>query len=158
MISITFYSGPSIRKSGQKQYSRFIFPAAPALPSAPCRPALAAAPRRHLFTLHYSLFTIHSQPGRKFGALSHLRPPFLFLPAGEKETRRARCKGKRGAGMQVKMDPCSYKLVFVLCGKRMQVWCKPECPTLLFPLPLPWCARESCKGPTGTQRASGWGR
>ena len=56
--------------------------------------------------------------------------------------------------MQVKMDPCSYKLVFVLCGKRMQVWCKPECPTLLFPLPLPWCARESCKGPTDAQPAS----
>ena len=103
-------------------------------------PTLFISCQRQTEIIHYSLFTIHSQPGRKFGTLSNLRPPFLFLPAGEKETRRARCKGKRGAGMQVKMDPCSYKLVFVLCGKRMQVWCKPECPTLLFPLPLPWCA------------------
>ena len=70
----------------------------------------AAAERRHLFTLHYSFFILQSLAGCKFAALSNLRPPFLFLPAGEKETRRARCKGKRGAGVQTKMDPCFDKI------------------------------------------------
>ena len=41
-----------------------------------CRPVL----------IHSSLFTIHSQPGRKFAALSEFRPPPLLL-RGEEEER-----------------------------------------------------------------------
>ena len=34
-----------------------------------------------------------------------MRPPFLFLPAGEKEMRRARWKEKEGLGAEM-VEPC----------------------------------------------------
>ena len=42
--------------------------------------------------------------------------------------------------MQTKMDPCFYKMVLYKVASMAEVWYKPECPLLLFPLPLPWCA------------------
>ena len=70
---------------------------------APSLPGFA----RHLFLLPSSLL-LFSLARHRLAGLSHLRPPFLFLPAGEKETRRARCKGKRGAGVKTKPVPCFY--------------------------------------------------
>ena len=42
--------------------------------------------------------------------------------------------------MQTKMDPCFYKMVLCYMVSMAEVWCRLECPQLLFPLPLPWCA------------------
>ena len=47
-----------------------------------------------------------------------MRPPFLFLPAGEKETRRARCKEKEGRVADL-LEPRFYfaaQVVRTLCG------------------------------------------
>ena len=50
---------------------------------------------------------------------NEMRPPFLFLPAGEKETRRARCKEKEGPWVADLLEPRFYfTLQFgrTLCG------------------------------------------
>ena len=38
------------------------------------------------------------------------------------------------------MDPCFYKIILHKVASMAEVWCKPECPLLFFPLPLAWCA------------------
>ena len=48
--------------------------------------------------------------------------------------------GEEEALVQVKMDPCFYKIILHKVASMAEVWCKPECPLLLFPLPLAWCA------------------
>ena len=99
-------------------------------------PPRRASPGNYsLFIIHYSFFICLQgaslQPCPRFG-------PLLFFSAEKKRSapgwRRRRGFGANEDGPVLRQDG------FVLCGKRMQVWYKPECPLLLFPLPLPWCA------------------
>ena len=46
---------------------------------------------------------------------------------------------KKRLWVQTKMDPCFYKMILHCVANMAEIWCKPECPLLLFPLPLPWC-------------------
>ena len=103
-----------------------------------CRPALAAAPRRHLFTLHYSLFTIHSQPGRKFAALSEIRPPPLLLRGEEEE--RPGVEEKKRLWCKPRWTRASTRWFPARWQARQKFGTNQNAPLLLFPLPLPWCA------------------
>ena len=48
--------------------------------------------------------------------------------------------GEEEALVQTKMDPCFYKRFFCKAASLAEVWYKPECSVLLFPLPLLWRA------------------
>ena len=135
-----FFRGACPRKMISIQFALRVNFQGAAPPGYP-RPLGAPAGREHGT---YSLLPF-LPAGHRLAFLSNLRPPFLFLPAGEKETRRARCKGKRGAGVQTKMDPCFDKMALCYVASMAEVWCKPECPALLFPLPLPRCLWKLCK-------------
>ena len=99
----------------------------------PCRAAL----------LYYSLFIIHYSLATRAQVwnLVQFAPPISFSPCRRKRNApRPVQRKKRGWGAD-EDGPVLRQDGFMLCGKRMQVWCRPACPALLFPLPLPRCAR-----------------
>ena len=65
--------------------------------------------------------------------------PHFFFSLQEKKKRAAPgAKEKEGLRVQTKMDPCFYKIVLHYVASMAEIWCKPECPLLFFPLSLPW--------------------
>ena len=64
--------------------------------------------------------------------------PLLFF--SQRRRGAPRGGGEEEALVQTKMDPCFYKMVLCYMVSMAEVWCRLECPLLLFPLPLPWCA------------------
>ena len=106
-----------------------------------------------LFAFHSSLFSCLQGIG--------LLPcpsctPLLFFSKREEEERRARCRRRRGFGAN-EDGPVLLQDSLTLCGKRVQVWCRLECPLLLFPLPLAWCARKTSETCTLVLRPVGVG-
>ena len=73
-------------------------------------------------------------------ALSEIRPPPLLLRGEEEE--RPGVEEKKRLWVQTKMDPCFYKMILYKVASMAEVWCRLECPALLFPLPLAWHLRE----------------
>ena len=67
-----------------------------------------------------------------------MHPPPLLL--AEKKRSAVHGGGEEEALVQTKMDPCFYKIVLRYVANMAEVWCRLECPLLLFPLPLPWRA------------------
>src|SRR5699024_10381924 len=65
--------------------------------------------------------------------------------------------GEEEALVQTKMDPCFYKIVLYKVANMAEVWCRLECPLLLFPLPLAWCARKTSETCTLVLRPAGVG-
>ena len=69
-------------------------------------------------------------------------PPSSSSPCGEEEERRARWRRRRGLGCKLSQYRASIR-----CSPAKwrpgSVWCRLECTLLLFPLPLPWCARKT---------------
>ena len=64
---------------------------------------------------------------------------------------------KKRPRVQTKMDPCFYKMVLCYMVSMAEVWCRLECPLLLFPLPLAWCARKTSETCTLVLRPAGVG-
>ena len=129
-----------------------------------CRPApsrrSAAAPI-HLFTIHYSLgspcraspaplpsslFTLTFFANKAMTCwLVQFAPPISFSPCRRKRNApRPVQRKKRGWGAD-EDGPVLQQDGFVLCGKRMQVWCRLERLVRLFPLPLPRCLQKLCR-------------
>ena len=96
----------------------------------------AAAPRRHFFTIHYSLFSCLQ--GVDLPSCPICAPHFFFSLQEKKKRAAPGAKEKEGLRVQTKMDPCFYKIVLHYVASMAEIWCKPECPLLLFPLPLAW--------------------
>ena len=103
----------------------------------PCRAAL----------LYYSLFIIHYSLATRAQVwnLVQFAPPISFSPCRRKRNApRPVQRKKRGWGAD-EDGPVLQQDGFVLCGKRMQVWCRLERLVRLFPLPLPRCLQKLCR-------------
>ena len=78
-----------------------------------------------------------------------MHPPPLLLRAEKKRSAVHGVGEEEGWGTD-EDGPLLLQDGFVLCGKRMQVWCRLERLVRLFPLPLtPLCGRASGSGEGG---------
>ena len=121
----------------------------------PC-PICAPLPGASPATIHFSLFTL------TFFAHKAITCGLVQNSAPSSSSPRRRRGAPRGGGeeealVQTKMDPCFYKMVLCYMVSMAEVWCRLECPLLLFPLPLAWCARKTSETCTLVLRPAGVG-
>ena len=105
----------------------------------------------------YSLFTLHYSFATRAQVCCLVR---VSAPSSSSPRRRRgapRGGGEEEALVQTKMDPCFYKIVLYKVANMAEVWCRLECPLLLFPLPLAWCVRKTSETCTLVLRPAGVG-